>query len=38
VADETLEYALRIERILREVLPEDGEERNPEDGEERNPE
>lgn len=25
-ADETLEYALRIERILREVLPEDGEE------------
>jgi ribosome-binding factor A len=27
VADETLEYALRIERILREVLPEDGEER-----------
>jgi ribosome-binding factor A len=38
VADVTLEYALRIERILREVLPEDGEERNPEDGEERNPE
>jgi len=34
MADDTLEYALRIEKILREVLPEDGEVL-PAEGEER---